>query len=69
MDENTGMPMDDLVLVDNNHRLCGWLAGMSREEEQAARSKYNVCTYGQFCRYWEQKKNAENNFTIDNRKE
>lgn len=49
------MPMNDLIYVDNEFRLCGWDVGMSEETRTEYREKYKTCTYGDFVRYWENK--------------
>lgn len=44
---------NDLVFVDENYKLVGWLVGMDKETEEKYRNKYKIWTYGHFCRYWE----------------
>lgn len=49
------MPMNDMVYVDKDNRLCGWDVGMSEEDRAEYREKYRLCTYGEFVQYWENK--------------
>lgn len=49
------MPMDDIIYVDDDFRLCGWDVGMSEKDRAEYRAKYRTCTYKDFVRYWENK--------------
>lgn len=44
---------NDLVFVDNNYKLVGWLVGMDKETEEEYRKQYKCWTYGHFCKYLE----------------
>lgn len=46
------MPYDDLVFVDQNYKIVGWLIGIGEEQEKRYRQKYKLWTYGHFCNYW-----------------
>lgn len=47
--------MSDLVFVDSEYRICGWLVGMDEEMIAEYRKKYNVWTYGHFVRFWKER--------------
>ena len=51
----SNMPMNDIIYVDNDFRLCGWDVGMSEEDRAEYREKYRTCTYKDFVTYWENK--------------
>lgn len=46
------MPTNDLVFIDGDYKIVGWLVGMSEEEIAQYREKYKVWSYGHHERFW-----------------